>query len=64
VTVLLGVMIGVEWPVSAPWAVGMLVGIDLIFYGWSAVMAGVAARELGHRAARRHLRLVRRTTAG
>ena len=61
-TVALGVMIGVEWPVSGTWAVGTLVGIGLIFDGWSLVMAGVAARELG-RPPSRHLRLVPRTAA-
>jgi len=62
VTVLLGVMIGVEWPVSGVWAVATLLGIALIFDGWALVMAGVAAHELGQRP-RRHLRLVRRTIA-
>jgi uncharacterized membrane protein HdeD (DUF308 family) len=62
VTVLLGVVIAVEWPMSAPWAVGTLVGIALIFDGWSLVLAGVAAHELGRRSSW-HLRLVRRTIA-
>jgi uncharacterized membrane protein HdeD (DUF308 family) len=63
VTVLLGIVIAVEWPMSGAWAVGTLVGIALIFDGWSLVMAGVAAHELGQRSSR-HLRLVRRTIAG
>jgi uncharacterized membrane protein HdeD (DUF308 family) len=61
-TMLLAMMIGVEWPVSGVWAVVTFVGLDLILDGWSLVMAGVAAQELGHRADR-HLRLVRRTSA-
>jgi uncharacterized membrane protein HdeD (DUF308 family) len=61
-TVLLGVMIGLEWPMSGVWAVGTLLGIDLILAGWSLVMAGVAARELAYRPSR-HLRLARRTAA-
>jgi uncharacterized membrane protein HdeD (DUF308 family) len=61
-TMLLAVMIAVEWPVSGIWAVVTFVGLDLIFDGWSLVMAGVAVYELGHRASR-HLRLVRRTSA-
>jgi uncharacterized membrane protein HdeD (DUF308 family) len=64
VTVLIGMMLGLEWPVSGAWTVGTFVGIGLMFDGWSLVMAGVAVHELGHRGARRHLRLVRRTTAG
>ena len=62
VTVLLGIAIGTGWPVSGAWTVGTFVAIDLIFDGWSLVLAGVVAYERGQRA-RRHLRLVRRTTA-
>jgi uncharacterized membrane protein HdeD (DUF308 family) len=62
VTVLLGVVIAVEWPMSGPWAVGTLVGIALIFDGWSLVLAGVAAHDLGQWSSR-HLRLARRTIA-
>ena len=58
VTLLLGVVIGIGWPVSGAWTVGTFVAIDLIFDGWSLVMAGVVAYERTHRA-RRHLRLVR-----
>jgi uncharacterized membrane protein HdeD (DUF308 family) len=61
VTVLLGIAIGTGWPVSGAWTVGTFVAIDLIFDGWSLVLAGVVAYERGQRA-RRHLRLVRRTT--
>ena len=57
-TVLLGVAIGIEWPVSGAWAVGTFVAVHLLFEGWALVMAGVVAYESGHRA-RRHLRLVR-----
>jgi uncharacterized membrane protein HdeD (DUF308 family) len=62
VTVLLGVVIGIGWPVSGAWTIGTFVAIDLIFDGWSLVMAGVVAYERTHRA-RRHLRLVRSTPA-
>jgi len=62
VTMLLGVVIGIGWPVSSAWTVGTFVAIDLIFDGWSLVMAGVVAYERTHRA-RRHLRLVRSTPA-
>ena len=62
VMVLLGVVIGIGWPVSGAWTVGTFVAIALIFDGWSLVMAGVVAYERTHRA-RRHLRLVRSTPA-
>ena len=62
VTVLLGVVIGIGWPVSGAWTVGTFVAIALIFDGWSLVMAGVVAYERTHRA-RGHLRLVCSTPA-
>jgi uncharacterized membrane protein HdeD (DUF308 family) len=62
VTVLLGVVIGIGWPVPGAGTVGTFVAIDLIFDGWSLVMAGIVAYERTHRA-RRHLRLVRSTPA-
>ena len=46
VTVALGMIIAAEWPVSAVWVIGTFVGIDLIFDGWSLVMAGLGAREV------------------
>jgi len=45
VTVALGMIIAAEWPVSAVWVIGTFVGIDLIFDGWSLVMAGLGARQ-------------------
>ena len=33
VSVVLGVLIAVSWPSSAAWAIGLLVGIDLVFWG-------------------------------
>jgi uncharacterized membrane protein HdeD (DUF308 family) len=43
-----GVMIALDLPGSAVWALGLLVGINLLFSGWSYVflaMAGRRARE-------------------
>ena len=62
VTGLLGVMIGVEWPVSGVWAVATLLGIALTFDGWALVMAGVAAYELGQRGYKIVLRYDRNVT--
>ncbi|UCD68583.1 MAG: HdeD family acid-resistance protein [Betaproteobacteria bacterium] len=44
VSVLLGIMIWNEFPMSGAWAVGILVGIRLIFGGWTLIMFGSAAR--------------------
>ena len=46
ISVLLAVLIWQDFPESALWVIGMFVGIDLIFAGWSWVMTGLAARQL------------------
>jgi uncharacterized membrane protein HdeD (DUF308 family) len=37
ITVALGVLVLAQWPVSGLWAIGVFVGIDLVFYGWAWV---------------------------
>ncbi|MGH6916201.1 MAG: HdeD family acid-resistance protein [Geminicoccaceae bacterium] len=44
VTVILGVLIWVQWPSSALWVIGLLVGINLLFTGWSLTMMAIAVR--------------------
>jgi len=44
VSFLLGFMIWSRWPLSGVWAVGLLIGIRMIFEGWSMVMVGLAVR--------------------
>lgn len=44
VTVILAVMIWSQWPSSALWVIGLLVGINLLFTGWSLIMVALAAR--------------------
>jgi len=46
VTSLLGVLIWRHWPGDGLWVIGILVGIELIFSGWSLVMLGLAVRSL------------------
>jgi uncharacterized membrane protein HdeD (DUF308 family) len=38
VSICLGVLVFAQWPVSGIWLVGTLVGVDLVFAGWSVVM--------------------------
>jgi len=45
VSLLLGVLILFLWPEAASWVLGLLVGIDLIFIGWTLLMLGLAARR-------------------
>jgi uncharacterized membrane protein HdeD (DUF308 family) len=44
-SVLLGVLIAVELPSSAAWAIGLLVGVDLVFWGVQALFAARAMRR-------------------
>jgi uncharacterized membrane protein HdeD (DUF308 family) len=44
--VLLGFLLLREWPLSGLWAVGTLVGINLLFTGFSLVSVGSGARSL------------------
>lgn len=45
VSILLGVMIWRQFPLSGAWAVGVLVGVKLIFAGWALIAIGGAVKE-------------------
>jgi uncharacterized membrane protein HdeD (DUF308 family) len=45
VTLLLGAMIYMQWPSSAAWAIGTLVGVSLIFSGVTRVMVSLTVRK-------------------
>ena len=45
VTLLLGLMIYMQWPSSSAWAIGTLVGISLIFSGVARVAMSLAVRK-------------------
>jgi uncharacterized membrane protein HdeD (DUF308 family) len=45
VTLLLGILIWAQWPLSGLWVIGLFVGVDLIFSGWASVMLSLAARQ-------------------
>jgi uncharacterized membrane protein HdeD (DUF308 family) len=45
VAFILGVSIEQQWPVSGLWVIGLFIGIDMIFRGWSYVMLFLAARK-------------------
>jgi len=46
INILLGVLILQQWPWSGLWVIGLFVGIDMIFNGWSLIMLGVAAKRM------------------
>jgi uncharacterized membrane protein HdeD (DUF308 family) len=43
-SLVLGLMIGLGWPSTAVWAIGLLVGIDLLFSGSSMLLIALATR--------------------
>ncbi|MFN6487453.1 MULTISPECIES: HdeD family acid-resistance protein [unclassified Nostoc] len=45
ITLILGVMIWFQWPFNAPWLLGTLVGVSIIFTGISRVMLSLNARS-------------------
>ncbi len=47
IDLLLAYLIWQGWPSSASWAIGLLVGINMIFFGLSLVMTALAARLMG-----------------
>ena len=47
VDLLLAYLIWLGWPDSAAWAIGLLVGINMFFFGLSLAMTAVAARTAG-----------------
>ena len=47
IDLLLAYLIWAGWPSSAGWAIGLLVGINMIFFGLSLVMTALAARLMG-----------------
>jgi uncharacterized membrane protein HdeD (DUF308 family) len=49
-SLLLALMILLKLPSSAAWALGLLVGIEMLFAGWSSVMLGMAVKAAGRQA--------------
>lgn len=46
ITVLLGLAIWRQWPVSGAWALGVIVGVHILTSGWTMVAVGLAARRI------------------
>lgn len=51
VTAILGALIAMQWPSTSVWAIGTLVGINLLTTGFSRLMLGTAARRVERRIA-------------
>jgi uncharacterized membrane protein HdeD (DUF308 family) len=46
VSVLLGFLLLAEWPLSGVWAIGTLIGINLLFTGFAMISIGSAAKRM------------------
>jgi uncharacterized membrane protein HdeD (DUF308 family) len=46
VTLVLGVLIWQEWPESSVWVIGLFVGIEMLFAGWTWVLTAIAVRSV------------------
>jgi uncharacterized membrane protein HdeD (DUF308 family) len=46
ITLLLGLMIYLQWPSSSAWAIGVLVGVSMIISGLTRVMLSLAVRKV------------------
>lgn len=45
ISLILGVLIFAEWPLSGLWIIGLFIGIDLIFIGWVWIVIALAAHR-------------------
>ncbi|MGH7933424.1 MAG: HdeD family acid-resistance protein [Candidatus Binataceae bacterium] len=46
ISIVLGIIIWDSWPISGLWVIGLFIGIELIFDGWTEVMLALAAGRL------------------
>jgi uncharacterized membrane protein HdeD (DUF308 family) len=46
VSIVLGVMLAMQWPASSTWFIGFAVGIDLVLYGWALLMFAAAIKKV------------------
>jgi len=47
ITLLLSLMIWRQWPVSGAWAIGILVGVRMVFVGLSMITISSMIKEIG-----------------
>jgi uncharacterized membrane protein HdeD (DUF308 family) len=44
-SIAIAILLGISWPYSAIWSLGLFISIDLIFNGWSHVILALAAQK-------------------
>ena len=45
ITLALGILVLIQWPVGSLWIIGLFIAIDLLFAGWSNVIFGFSLRK-------------------
>ncbi len=45
ISLLLGFLILIQWPLSSLWIIGLFIGIDFIFAGWSLIMISLLVKK-------------------
>ena len=45
ISLFLGMIILVHWPVSGLWVIGLFIAVEMIFQGWAYIMLGLAAKS-------------------
>lgn len=46
VTFLLGILVLAQWPASGLWAIGLFIGIDLVFFGWAWITLALGLHQM------------------
>ncbi|MFT3863871.1 MAG: HdeD family acid-resistance protein [Solirubrobacterales bacterium] len=49
-SLIIGILVLAKFPSSADWAIGLLIGIDLIFAGWSLISVAQVGKEISRQA--------------
>ncbi len=44
-SLILGILVYAQWPAASLWIIGMFIGIDLIFTGWSNILLALFVRK-------------------
>ncbi|KIX85542.1 hypothetical protein J120_01065 [candidate division TM6 bacterium JCVI TM6SC1] len=47
-SVILGILLWYQWPLSGVWAIGMLIGIELMVSGWTLIMLSYLSKHHAH----------------
>lgn len=53
-SILLGILVWMQWPASGLWVIGMFLGIDAIFRGWSWIFLALMVRKIDANGAERN----------